>query len=113
MPSVTLRGERLVRRVGASTITTAGHPEWVAENLNEYVEIAGRLLAERGPHLRTEFLASHVCDGEARTRAFEDAVREGRGVLEMSDPKATTEFEAFTREVMTHGGIQQALAEAS
>lgn len=75
VPTVTLRGERLVRRVSASTVTMAGHPDWVAENAAEYVEIAGRLLAERGSHLREEFLASHICDGEARTRAFEDAVR--------------------------------------
>lgn len=75
VPTVTLRGERLVRRVSASTVTMAGHPDWVAENAAEYVEIAGRLLASRGPVLRDEFLASHICDGKARTRAFEDAVR--------------------------------------
>jgi predicted O-linked N-acetylglucosamine transferase (SPINDLY family) len=75
VPTVTLRGERLVRRVSASTVTVAGHPEWVAENAAEYVEIAGRVLADRGPQLRDEFLASHICDGAARTRAFEDAVR--------------------------------------
>lgn len=75
VPTVTLRGERLVRRVSASTVTAAGHPDWVAENAREYVEIAGRLLAERGPQLRDQFLASHICDGAARTRAFEEAVR--------------------------------------
>jgi predicted O-linked N-acetylglucosamine transferase (SPINDLY family) len=75
VPTVTLRGERLVRRVSASTVTVAGHPEWVADTAAEYVEIAGRLLSERGPALRDAFLSSHVCDGEARTRAFEDAVR--------------------------------------
>ena len=75
VPTVTLRGERLVRRVSASTVTVAGHPEWVAENATEYVEIAGRLLSERGPQLRDQFLASHICDGAARTKAFEEAVR--------------------------------------
>ena len=76
VPTVTLRGERLVRRVSASTVTMAGHPEWVAEDIHQYVAIAGRLLEQRGPQLRDEFLASHICDGAARTRAFEDAVRE-------------------------------------
>lgn len=76
VPTVTLRGERLVRRVSASTVTAAGHPEWVAEDIHQYVEIAGRIARERGPHLREAFLASHICDGKARTRAFEDAVRE-------------------------------------
>lgn len=75
VPTVTLRGERLVRRVGASTITMAGHPEWVADTIDEYVEIAGRLLQYRGTALRDEFLASHICDGAVRTRAFEGAVR--------------------------------------
>lgn len=75
VPTVTLRGERLVRRVSASTVTMAGHPDWVADDVHEYVEIAGRLLAERGPTIRDQFLASHICDGAARTRAFEDAVR--------------------------------------
>lgn len=76
VPTVTLRGERLVRRVSASTVTVAGHPEYVAENAAEYVEIAGRIVKDRGPQLRDEFLASHVCDGAARTRAFENAVRD-------------------------------------
>jgi predicted O-linked N-acetylglucosamine transferase (SPINDLY family) len=75
VPSVTLRGERLVRRVSASTVTMAGHPEWVAETASEYIEIAGRIVKDRGPHLRGQFLSSHICDGKARTRAFEDAVR--------------------------------------
>lgn len=75
VPTVTLRGERLVRRVSASTVTVAGHPDWVAENASEYVEIAGRLLAERGTALRDQFLASHICDGKARTRAFENSIR--------------------------------------
>jgi protein O-GlcNAc transferase len=75
VPTVTLRGERLVRRVSASTVTVAGHPDWVAENVGEYIAIAQRLLSERGPPLSSAFLASHICDGKARTRAFEDAVR--------------------------------------
>lgn len=74
VPTVTLRGERLVRRVSASTVTMAGHPEWVAENATEYVEIAGRIVRDRGTALRDRFLASYICDGEARTRSFEDAV---------------------------------------
>ena len=75
VPTVTLRGERLVRRVSASTVTVAGHPEWVAENVHEYVEIAGRIVEARGPQIRERFLESHICDGAARTRAFEAAVR--------------------------------------
>ena len=75
VPTVTLRGERLVRRVSASTVSVAGHPEYVAETVAEYVEVAGRIVKDRGPALRDEFLASHICDGAARTRAFEGAVR--------------------------------------
>ncbi len=75
VPTVTLRGERLVRRVGASTVTVAGHPDWVAENVHEYVEIAGRIASLRGPEISEPFLNSHICDGAARTRAFEAAIR--------------------------------------
>lgn len=76
VPTVTLRGERLVRRVSASTVTVAGHPDWVADTAAEYVEIAGRIVKDRGPALSAEFLASYICDGKARTRGFEDVVRE-------------------------------------
>lgn len=75
VPTVTLRGARLVRRVSASTVTTAGHPEWVAEDVADYVRIAGWISRDGGPALREQFLASHICDGKARTRAFETAVR--------------------------------------
>jgi protein O-GlcNAc transferase len=75
VPTVTLRGERLVRRVSASTVTAAGFPEWVADDVHQYVALAGHLADVRGPAVRDRFLASHVCDGKARTRAFEDAIR--------------------------------------
>ena len=75
VPTVTLRGDRLVRRVSASTVTTAGYPEWVAEDIGQYVEIAGCIAGQDRQAIRDRFLASHVCDGPARTRAFEDAVR--------------------------------------
>ena len=76
VPTVTLRGERLPRRVSASTVTVAGHPEWVAETPAEYVQIAGHVALQGGPQVRAEFFKSHICDGAARTRAFEAAVRE-------------------------------------
>ena len=57
-------------------MTAAGHPEWVAENIHQYVEKAGQLAAENGQQVRDTFLASPICDGPARTRAFESAVRD-------------------------------------
>ena len=77
-PSVVMnaRDGRLVSRISASSVTAAGHPEWAAEDAEAYVRIAGELVGRGGAHLRDEFLASTACDDVARTRAFEDAVRE-------------------------------------
>lgn len=77
-PSVALcdPSARFVSRLSASSLSAAGRPEWVAKNVHEYVEIAGRIAGQGGPALRESFLASGACDSAGRTRAFEDAVRE-------------------------------------
>ena len=47
VPVVTLAVAVHVFRVGVSSLTRAGHPEWVASNANEYVRIAADPAADR------------------------------------------------------------------
>ena len=42
-PVVTLAGDRHASRVGASLLTAAGHPEWIARDWTEYAAIAAGL----------------------------------------------------------------------
>jgi protein O-GlcNAc transferase len=45
-PVVTLRGDRHMSRVGASLLTAAGHPEWIAADWTDYVRIAAGLASD-------------------------------------------------------------------
>lgn len=47
VPVITLCGGHFVSRMGASFMTAAGLPEWVAHNENEYVAIAQRAASDR------------------------------------------------------------------
>lgn len=40
VPTLTLAGETLLARQGASIMTAAGHPEWIARDLTEYQRLA-------------------------------------------------------------------------
>ena len=51
-PVVTLIGQGFYQRMGASGVHAAGHPEWVANNEQEFVAIAHQLVASR-QRLRT------------------------------------------------------------
>jgi protein O-GlcNAc transferase len=48
VPVVSLAGDRHVSRVGASLLTAAGHPEWIAGSADDYVRLAAGLAADRG-----------------------------------------------------------------
>ena len=82
VPVVTLAGEAMIARQGASLLTAAGHPEWIAENDNDYVAIARRLASDlprlddtrRG--LRPHLAASPLCDGPAFAGDLLDVLRE-------------------------------------
>lgn len=64
--------------------------------------------------LLSQYEAFDICRTVIRQRtAFEDAMRQGRGVVELADGKATLEVESFTTEVMVHVGIQSPQALAS
>ena len=52
VPVLTLYGKHFVSRMGASFMTEAGLPEWVAHDEDEYVTIAARMAADRTALLR-------------------------------------------------------------
>ncbi len=46
VPVVTLAGDRHMSLVGASLLTAAGHPEWIARDWEDYARIAARLAGD-------------------------------------------------------------------
>lgn len=92
LPVVSLRGGTHASRVGASLLSAAGAPEWIAHSEDHYVEVAVELardaarLASIRAGLRGRLRASTLCDAPAygaRTgaalRAACDHVRDLRG----------------------------------
>jgi predicted O-linked N-acetylglucosamine transferase (SPINDLY family) len=68
VPCITLQGGGHAQRVGASLLTAAGMPEWIAGDEDEYLAIAVQLahaprLAEIRAELRARLLRSALCDG--------------------------------------------------
>jgi predicted O-linked N-acetylglucosamine transferase (SPINDLY family) len=82
VPVVTLRGGRHSARVGASLLTAAGFPEWIADSVDVYVQIASTLasdsaaLVQRHAHMRNRVDQSRLCAGESYARGFEAALDE-------------------------------------
>jgi predicted O-linked N-acetylglucosamine transferase (SPINDLY family) len=89
VPTVTLAGESLLSRQGASLLTAAGLPDWITASPEEYVvkavALAGDLegLAELRARLREQVLASPLFDAKRFARNFEDAIR---GMWEQKRP---------------------------
>jgi predicted O-linked N-acetylglucosamine transferase (SPINDLY family) len=81
VPTVTLLGDGIHRRAGASFLTAVGLDQLIARSVDEYVEIAvglaGRAdwLASHRPTLRDRLLRSPIGDIPAYTRAVEDVYR--------------------------------------
>ncbi|MBI3887390.1 MAG: tetratricopeptide repeat protein [Opitutae bacterium] len=81
VPVVTLAGDRHVSRVGASLLTAAGHPEWVARDWPEYVRLAAALgedWAERSQlrrSLRGDLRRSALLDHAGQSARFGAALR--------------------------------------
>lgn len=79
VPVVSLAGACHAARVGASLLTSVGHPEWVAATAEAYVDIATALAADRGrlrqlrASLRPELAASPLTDAASFTRRLEAA----------------------------------------
>ena len=79
-PVITLAGDRHVRRVGASLLTAAGAPDWIATDTEGYVAAAVRLatdraeLGRRSAALRATLPGSPLGDAANQGRAFARAV---------------------------------------
>ncbi|MBC5781645.1 tetratricopeptide repeat protein [Ramlibacter sp. USB13] len=81
VPTLTLRGDRMLARQGAALLAAAGLPEWVAQDPHEYVEKAVRFagdpqaLQALRAGLRAQVRRSPLFDGrlfaERLTEAFE------------------------------------------
>ena len=82
VPVVSLSGTRFMSRMGATFLTNVGHPEWVTESPDEYVEIAVRLasdverLDQIRQRLRTEVEQSPLMDETGFARKMERAYKE-------------------------------------
>jgi predicted O-linked N-acetylglucosamine transferase (SPINDLY family) len=82
VPVVTLAGERHSGRVGVSLLNAVGHPEWIAENLEQYIALAAGLAADlprlttQRADLRQHMAESSLCDGPSFARKMEAAYRE-------------------------------------
>jgi len=80
-PVVTLRGDRHMARVGASLLTAAGRPEWIAATPDEYVRIATALAADRAElsrqcHVLRDILRNSVLmDHRGQAARFGAALR--------------------------------------
>jgi predicted O-linked N-acetylglucosamine transferase (SPINDLY family) len=77
VPVVSLSGDRYSSRMGASLLKAAGHPEWVAESVGDYIDLARGLasridlLAEVRSRLRAGVVASPLCDAPSFVRGLE------------------------------------------
>jgi protein O-GlcNAc transferase len=81
VPVITLRGRRHAGRLSSSVLTSAGHPEWIAENPDQTIDLAVKLagdlpaLARTRADLRAAVAASPLCDATAFTRGLEQTYR--------------------------------------
>ncbi len=80
VPTLTLAGDSLLARQGASLLSAAGLPEWVAASKQEYIAKAISLandlpmLSALRAGLRQQVLASPLFDAPRFARHFEDAL---------------------------------------
>jgi protein O-GlcNAc transferase len=80
VPTLTLAGDRILSRQGASMLHAAGLDAWIAANENEYVEKAVRFatdldaLADLRMRLRDQVAASPLFDAIAFAKNWEDAM---------------------------------------
>jgi protein O-GlcNAc transferase len=85
VPVLCKRGGHFVARMGASFMTAAGLPEWVAVDDEAYVAIAQRMAADRKAllalkkGLRQRLQALPAWDVVRHTRAFEAAIEQAVG----------------------------------
>ena len=80
VPVITQMGSHFVSRMGASFMTAAGLPEWVAKDDDDYVAIAQKMASDRKTllalkkGLRKRLQTNPAWDVKAHTRAIEHAL---------------------------------------
>ena len=80
VPTLTLSGDSLLARQGASLLTAAGLEEWIATSESDYIDKAMELvddldkLAALRAGLREQMRASPLFDAKRFARNFEDAL---------------------------------------
>jgi predicted O-linked N-acetylglucosamine transferase (SPINDLY family) len=79
VPVISLRGDRHSARVGASLLSAAGHPEWIADTPEQYIQTVKQLamdadrLTKLRFALRQQLKESRLCSAETYARAVEAA----------------------------------------
>lgn len=82
VPVLSRAGDRFISRAGESILQTAGLPDWIAADDDDYVDKAKffaddlQTLAAVRAGLRARFVASPLCDGQRFARNLETAFRE-------------------------------------
>ena len=82
IPIVTLAGIDHRSRVGASLLTTVGHPEWIAPDKDSYISIAHglaedpRKLNQIRSDLRSDMAKSPLTDATKFTQSLESLYRD-------------------------------------
>ena len=80
VPTLTLAGESLIARQGASLLTAAGLPDWIVDNEEDYISQAVKLakqtdyLSVLRCNLRAQVLASPLFDGARFAKNFENTL---------------------------------------
>ena len=80
VPVAALRGDHHSARLSASILTAAGHPKWIAEDCDGYIQLAGKLAADPARLetmqlcLREELEASPLLDEESYVENFAQAI---------------------------------------
>ncbi len=82
VPVITLAGKTHAARVGVSLLNAASHPEWIANNPDDYVDLAKKMandrpaLAHTRSELRNKMQNSPLLDGSRLVRNLEAAYRD-------------------------------------
>ena len=82
VPVLTLKGRNFLSHVGESVVYSAGYEEWIAGDLEQYVDLAIRHgsdidgLSSLRQEMRARVLRSSLFDTRSFARDFESAVRE-------------------------------------
>jgi protein O-GlcNAc transferase len=81
VPVVTLKGQTHTSRMGASILTAAGRPGWVAGTEGEFVDVAAGIAADAAARRHWRLQARHLLgcsellDETGFTRSFEDMLQ--------------------------------------